>query len=276
MSSGFVKVTIGTSNGRTASDERCVSLIDNPDIKTLTLPGFSVDMSSGEKTIRVCLGETVTFFDISRNQNEIIKGHVWKSEDNFGYGFNEIKSSKNYSVDFPVEGEYKVTHTVENICGCISEEIFNVIVESSSELELSCYGTVCGTRTATYTVENITCPNYYWNVENGEIIAGQGTSNVTIQWNSSYSGYGILSLDASNCNTTCPTMMSKKIPVISDSVTILGPDTVCIDDIVRYELPMWGSTSYTWEVEDAGSDPGRWPVFQDDLYPNQKIATFPR
>lgn len=275
LSSGFVKVTIGTSNGRTASDERCVSLIDNPDIKTLTLPGFSVDMSSGEKTIRVCLGETVTFFDISRNQNEIIKGHVWKSEDNFGYGFNEIKSSKNYSVDFPVEGEYKVTHTVENICGCISEEIFNVIVESSSELELSCYGTVCGTRTATYTVENITCPNYYWNVENGEIIAGQGTSNVTIQWNSSYSGYGILSLDASNCNTTCPTMMSKKIPVISDSVTILGPDTVCIDDIVRYELPMWGSTSYTWEVEDAGSDPGRWPVFQDDLYPNQKIATFP-
>ena len=275
LSSGFVKVTIGTSNGRTASDERCVSLIDNPDIKTLTLPGFSVDMSSGEKIIRVCLGETVTFTDISRNQNEIIKGHVWRSTDSFEYGFNEIKSSKNYSVVFPAEGEYKVTHTVENICGCISEETFNVVVESSSELELSCYGTVCGTRTATYTVENITCPNYYWNVENGEIIAGQGTSNVTIQWNSSYSGYGILSLDASNCNTTCPTMMSKKIPVISDSVTILGPDTVCIDDVVRYELPMWGSTSYTWEIVNADSDPDRWPVFQDDLYPNQKIVTFP-
>lgn len=42
---------------------------------------------------------------------------------------------------------------------------------------------LCGGTTATYTVENIAGSTYQWNVNNGTIISGQGTSSVVIQWN---------------------------------------------------------------------------------------------
>ena len=270
---GHVKVGIVTTNGKYAADERCIQVIDSPNISVVSTPGYTV--STGEKVINLCFGETVYFTDITQSYDIPIESYTWivegaESDDN-----NEVVNNKNYSMTPLNPGQYTVTHRVENACGCESEEVYIVNVAEPIKLELSCYGTACGGREISYTVENIACPTYFWNIENGEIISGQGSPTIVVVWESPSTGYGILSLDMSQCKTECNNMISRKIPVISESAVIQGKSVVCVGEDLRYELPLWGSTSYEWEaVEGEAQDPATSVTINNDLYPNQKIFTF--
>ncbi|MBR3939138.1 MAG: T9SS type A sorting domain-containing protein [Bacteroidales bacterium] len=270
---GRVKVGITTSNGKYATDERCIQVIEQPKISVMSTPGYTV--STGTKVINLCFGETVSFTDISQSYDIPIESYTWIVEGGEYEDNNEVVNTKNYSMTPLNPGKYTVTHKIENACGCESEEVYIVHVSELIDLELSCYGTACGGRQVSYTLENISCSEYFWNVENGEIVSPQGLPTVTVVWDSPVTGYGVLSLDMSQCETDCNNMISRKIPVISEAAVIQGKSEVCIGESLRYELPLWGSTSYDWAVvEGENEDPATSVVMSSDLYPNQKIFTF--
>lgn len=264
---GYIKVTVVTTSGITCSDERCISVINKPHISAMSLPGYAV--VANRKYISVCLGETVSFTDDSDNSEVPITGYSWEcnGSDN---DFVESSATENFSFIPPAAGTYIVTHNIQNACGCTNSEKYIVKVTENEELHLSCYGTVCGGSKVSYRLENPQCSTYLWNVENGTISSGQGTSTITVEWEHPDEGYGILSIDAAPCISSCSNMISKKIPVISANVIIDGPEEVCVGELVRYELPLWGSTSYTWS---AGSSNANVEIINYQ-YPNQKIFTF--
>lgn len=62
------------------------------------------------------------------------------------------------------------------------------------------------------------------------------------------SGFGTLCLDGSSCDCSCKSRKSIKIPIISDNVSINGPDTLCLNNEYTFSLPLWGATLYSWSV----------------------------
>ena len=249
---GNISVSVVVGDTNTCSAEMCILLMDSPDAESSSVPSFYYTQD-GEKVIEICLGETIDFVDMSSAVRTPITGYYWESM--FG-----ASSTQNHSLTPLAEGEFELVHCVRNECGCEDCENYRIIVRAPVELELSCYGTVCENTTASYSVINPQCDRYMWNVEGGSL-EGQGTPDITVHWGSPASGYGVISLDASMCETECNSLLSIQIPIIINNAEISGPETVCVGEMQIYELPRWGSTEYTWwndnssclNVYDGGS-----------------------
>ena len=226
---GQISVEVITSDSNICSATKNVLLIDRAIAIASTQPAYN-DLT-GVKVIRVCRGETIYFTDESLAPNSDLISYYWASP----YG---NASTKNYVIN-DIQQDCEVIHRVENNCGCYDEEMYRIEVIRGNPLELSCYGAVCEGSTVTYSIINQTCNNYFWSVENGTIISGQHTPQVTVNWKHSQDGYRVISLDGNQCgNYACPNMMSVKIPIISDNVIIDGQTTVCEGEAVLYSLPI--------------------------------------
>lgn len=237
-----------------------VCLIEKPVASAESAPTFYWE--NGRKVIEACRGEDVVFTDTTTiNDNMIITGYYWKSD----YGES---SKKNYTI-YNIQQDMTVTHRVINECGCEDEETYDIIVREGQKLDLSCYGTVCGGSTVTYKTSNTSCSPYIWIVKNGQLISPQNSNQITVQWGHPQSGYGSIALDGGHCSGACNTLMEVKIPIISDSVEISGPEVVCIKDTAFYELPLWGSTDYTWTI----SSPATGIFYRTN---NQRMIFFPQ
>ncbi|HHT52122.1 MAG TPA: PKD domain-containing protein [Bacteroidales bacterium] len=234
---GTIHVSVVVGDTNTCSAETCVFLMDSPEAHSSTVPEYYYNQE-GEKVIEICLGETIEFVDMSTTIQTPITGYYWESE--FG-----AASTKNYSLTPLTHGVFTLTHCVRNECGCENCEKYTIIVSAATVLELSCYGTVCENTTASYSLINPPCSEYVWNIEGGSMV-GQGTPDITVHWGSPASGYGVIKLDASKCDTECNGLISIKIPIITANAEISGVDTVCVSEMQIYELPRWGSTQYTW------------------------------
>ncbi len=235
---GSVTASAVGLQGDTCMQTLCVLLVDPPVVGSVTVPSFYID-PSGLKIIEICLGETIVLTDESSASTSALTGFLWDTP----YG---QYTTRNCSIVPTQEGRFIILHEVQNECGCTSSEEIEVVVAAKSDLELSCYGTVCAGSTATYTVLKPDCKNYHWSVKHGYIVSGQDTPTVTVQWGDSPSGYGVISIDGAPCNMKCDALLSKRIPIISPDVAIVGPDTLCLGDVQLYELPLWGSTDYSW------------------------------
>lgn len=240
---GQITVEITTAANFTCSLTQNVKLIEKPDIFVSTVPAYT-EMQNGDKIITVCKGETIEFTDLSSTTNSDIVGYSWECDNP-----TITSSTPNFRLDNILD-DCKVTHRVYNNCGCYDEEVYYIKVIEGELLKLSCYGTVCHNAVVTYTAENPPCDQYSWFVEGGTIIGSQNQQTVTVQWDHPQNGYGIIGLDGIICGQgVCPTMMSKKIPIIEDTITIKGHEVACVDEAVVYSIPLYGSTRYTWDIQ---------------------------
>lgn len=239
-----LQVIIVYSTGETCMVTKNMYILETPILNTTVLQGF-VEESDGTKTITVCKGEMVEFIDNSQyTSNTNITGYYWGT-DNYGSA-----STKNFKIE-NISVDTKVIHKIMSYCGCEAEEIFIIKVLPERALKVSCHGTACEGSIATYSVEDINCSQYNWVVENGTIIGNTDTSRVTVQWGAPESGYGVISLDGSECDEVCPKIIPVKIPIISSNVVIAGDENVCQGSSVVFELPLWGSTNYTWQISPS-------------------------
>jgi len=253
---GHLSASVNIGDSLTCTVDVCVFLIESPHIASTSVPGFYYD-AFGFKHIEICQDELIELTDISSAGTTPITGCLWSSP----YG---NASSDHYSIRPGQTGEFSIAHSVQNECGCVDEEKIYVKVTGHTKLEISCHGTACAGTKATYTAEGPACTQYHWLVEGGAITQGQGTPTITVSWGEPSSGYGVVSLDASLCDTTCDALISVKVPVISDNVEITGPDTVCTGDYEMYGLPAWGATNYQWTLASTtgayiwgGTDPNQ-------------------
>ena len=240
---GQITVEITTAANFTCSLTQNVKLIEKPDIYVSTVPAYT-EMQNGDKIITVCKGETIEFTDLSSTTNSDIVGYSWECDNP-----TITSSTPNFRLDNILD-DCKVTHRVYNNCGCYDEEVYYIKVIEGELLKLSCYGTVCHNAVVTYTAENPPCDQYSWFVEGGTIIGSQNQQTVTVQWDHPQNGYGTIGLDGILCGQdVCPTMLSKKIPIIEDTITIKGQEVACVDEAVIYSIPLYGSTRYTWDIQ---------------------------
>lgn len=238
---GNVSVNVVTSDSNTCTAETCVVLMESPRIASSSVPSYYID-SLNVKFIEVCQNETIDLIDMSTAGLTPIVGCFWETP--FGDA-----STPNHTITATQTGDYQIIHRVQNECGCEDVEVIYLKVSGKLKLELSCYGTVCAGSQQTYTLMHPSCSHYYWNVEGGTYTSNPSNpATIDVQWGNPPSGYGVISIDASFCNSPCKSLASIKIPVITDSADISGPDVVCVGDMQQYELPIWGSTSYTWQV----------------------------
>ena len=257
--SGLVSVSTVVGDTNTCTAEVCVVLMDSPDANSSSVPAYYV--KDGERVIEICLGETIEFTDMSTTPQTPITGYYWESP--FG-----VASTENHSLTPLAEGEFGLVHCVRNECGCEDCEDYRIVVNAPVKLELSCYGTVCENTPASYSLINPPCDRYRWSVEGGSLM-GQGTTDITVNWGSPASGYGVISLDASPCETECNSLLSVQIPVIIRDAEISGPGVVCVGEMQLYRLPRWGATEYVWWNSDSTS-----VSVHDSGLPNQYMLEF--
>lgn len=245
---GQVVVSVANAAGDVCAEDSYVRLIDNPTVGAVTVPAYTVDLS-GDKIIYVCAGSTVQFIDNSTAEGGDIAGYNWSCLQ------APPAATPNYTIT-DVQSSDVVHHSVYNNCGCMDEEEYKIVLLEGEPLELECFGTVCEGATVTYQALTPTCSGYYWYVDGGTLVGGQGTATPTVQWDRPAGGYGVIGLDGMQCgNVACPAMMSLKIPVIHSGLQIEGETDVCVGDAVLYTLPVFGSTKYKWVVSPvAGVD----------------------
>ena len=238
---GMVIVSVVNSEGDTCTEFSRVKLIDNPTVGSTTIPAYTV-LPDGRKVIRVCKGASIQFIDQSSAGNSDIAGYQWKCK----------QASPSSTPNYLIENVYmddKVTHRVYNNCGCYDEEVIEIELLEGTSLELDCFGAVCENAIVTYHASAPPCNEYHWYVEGGTIIDGQGTKDPVVQWDNPVDGYGVIGLDGVLCGgIACPTMMSQKIPVIQNHLSIEGQTDVCVGEAVLFSLPLLGSTEYNWSI----------------------------
>ena len=243
---GNISVNVVTSDTSSCSTEVCVLLMESPTIASNTIPAYS---NQGEqKVIEVCRNQTVELIDMSTAELTPIVGYQWLTP--FGNA-----STPNHTIVASQTGDFIIQHFVQNECGCEGYEEIILRVVDELKLELSCYGTVCAGSNETYTLLNPYCSQYMWSVEGGTYTTDlSNPATIDVQWGNPSSGYGVISIDAAFCDAPCKAIASIKIPVITNSAEISGPDVVCVGDFNLFELPIWGSTYYLWNISPSVGD----------------------
>lgn len=226
---------------------RRVRLIAPPEVHAESTPAYTID-ATGQKVITLCVGSPLTFTDSSiPTDGNGLAGVFWQCSAG-------TASTESFTIGAVMHDDI-VTHRVYNHCGCYDEEQYIVHVVQGDTLGLGCYGTVCENATVTYTVTNpVTCSQYMWYVEGGTIVGGQGTNSLTVQWDRPQDGYGVVALDGDLCGgSACPSLMSRRIPVVQDRMPVEGPSTVCVGATEEYSLPLFAATEYQWTVTPSAN-----------------------
>jgi len=234
--SGMLSVTITMASGYTCTCHQAVRIVEKPVAVASSVPEYDAS-----HTIYVCYGMDVEFTDQSHTQSSDIAGYLWE-------GCGSTSSTRSFLLQ-NVTTPCKVTHRVYNNCGCYDEEEFLIKVLQGHPLQLDCYGTACEGSTVTYHATSPSCTQYFWSIEGGHLVNGQGTPDITVTWDSPLDGYGIISLDGPICgNGTCQGGLSVRVPIIQNGVSVDGQNTACVGEAVVYSVPLYGSTHYEWSI----------------------------
>lgn len=251
-------------NDEFCEKQLCIDLIERPVAGIISNPTEAGYTPSGVQYINVCDDQEIQFYDNSFSPSDSpIVGYYWRIG-------SETSSTQNFTfiADRNIYGSSAtIVHKVVNECGCEDSITYIVNISKFPTLSLDCFGTACENTSATYHTSG--CSDYMWYVEGGHILRGQGSPNLTVMWDDVSNGYGYIALDASCNDESCPYLTYLPIPVISDNVDINGPDIVCIDDIVYFELPQWASTAYTWSILPSS---GYTPMFSG--HPHKYMIQF--
>jgi len=120
-----------------------------------------------------------------------------------------------------------------------------IVVEPGFAPQISCVATVCLGMIAEYST-NADCETYLWEVSGGQILSGQGTPAISVEWTTP--PLGSISLSAGCGEETCNQPTVAAVPVIGGTVTIEGQSNFCLNETLQYTAPYFGGTAYQWSI----------------------------
>ncbi len=245
-SNALVRVTETNQFGCSSTVEQCITVMRKPITTLETVPAFVIQ-PGGNKELTVCLYETITFngFFNPGNSNSPVMNWFW----NFGDGQVSTEQNPNHSYSRP--GTYEVQLIVTNQCGCQAIANLVVYVTESIPPTIECATPVCQGDTATY-FTYAQCDNYVWTVTNGTIISPTPLgSSIQVVWNNGVNGPGVVTLETPGCEGYCSIPTSIEIPILFAGYQINGPGDVCVNEQVKYSVPLVPATVYIWDVPGA-------------------------
>ncbi|MDG1477134.1 MAG: gliding motility-associated C-terminal domain-containing protein [Vicingaceae bacterium] len=186
---------------------------------------------------------------------------------NNGDLFNTSIVNPSATIDPVVQGDSTVTTTFNWQTGCGSSQalpylfttsvtddgcpskttniVYEITVEPT-EIPDSIIGSpiVCENSTETYSVDTINGFTFNWNVTGGNIVSGQGSTTVNVNWGNI--GAGVVAVSGvSSCG--CPsTIIDTSITILNAPITDAGIDfTICVGDSVQIGGAPTGTTGTT-------------------------------
>lgn len=236
---GMVTVTETTTAGCTAVSSFCVKIIAAPTAKFEPQPGMP-------DPIIICKNGELVLIDFSTGSTEspIVSWH-WDFGD--GQVSNQSPGAANNPIShqYTNPGDYAVTLTVTNSCGCTSSFRRRVRVLSPEAPVITCPRVVCEKEVATYYV-NKPCSPSSWSAIGGTIVSATAQS-VMIRWDNVDPNTGFGYVMYKSC-APCPMTVVEPVPVILQRANIQGPISICQGDQYVYRLPKWPATKFDWQI----------------------------
>lgn len=211
----------------------------------------------------VCKGTPVNFTGI----NSIgAVSYYW----NFGDGTSSTLPTPPPHI-YNTAGTYTVILTVSNstggssanggeprTCGCKDTAMVVLTVSNTQGIDIhtdNCKKMLCYGDTIKYCTSTTGCSPLQWVTRGGRIISGQGTTCITVVWDSA-SVYPTTVTLNTTCPGTCGNSATLNVPVLYPSLPIQGPLTVCPGSGTSYFLPALPGTFYKWTLSGGGTIAG--------------------
>ncbi len=224
---GTVRVTETTGYNCYDSDEM--------DVRINTLPEAKI---SGE--FEICANNYADYQTSSSRGIEIL----WEVQGGtvIGADNNEI-----LRVLWGESGTGNVILTkTDPVTGCSNTNQRSIKIYPLPHPQISGENEVCGNNTENYNAEDLPGNSYNWVVRSGDIISGQGTSEITVEWASL--GSGVVKLFQTN-EYGCVDSIEKAVKINRIPSTIIdGARTVCANSIEIYETNSEEKTAISWIV----------------------------
>ncbi len=245
---GYLQVIITSADGKcrdTISKKVC--LIDGPTAGITFSP------------VPVCAGAPVNFSGAS---SVGATNYYW----DFGDGtYSTLQNPPPHAFS---TGLHTVILTVSNTvsgsnsdtrdCGCKDTAMVTFNVSNKQGINIytdDCRKMLCAGDTIKYCTNTTGCTGLNWVVSGGSIIAGQGSTCVTVVWNQPSAYPTSVTLNA-NCPGTCGNTATLNVPVLYPNLPIQGPTVVCPGSSTSYSLPALPGTFYNWTLSGGGAIAG--------------------
>jgi len=237
---GAVKLELTLFSGEILTYQYCIDILTSPSAE-IGLPGY----------YEFCEGD-IAFKNLSSdNGGSPLDSYLWTFT-------NPNTSISQHSQEFEPHlyldpGFYDVVLEVVNECGC-RDMTYTEIFVNDSALAIECPSVVCEGEIASYSLSDPDqiCSGYSWEAVDGVVQGLALDPNISITWSDiDKDGFGTVSFNAENC-ISCPnSQVQVSIPIISNDVQLVGPDTICTDATATYAAPRWPGTAFEWTVQDA-------------------------
>ncbi len=209
------------------------------------------DMPFGSNLI--CVGDTESYSTSTVSGADSYNWSVTGGSITAGQGSTDI------TVNWASAGG-QVCVNAQNQCGASSDvctSISGVAIPSDPGAPAG-NTTVCSGDTEAYSINPVSGANSYtWSVTGGSITAGQGSTDITVNWTTAG---GQVCVNAQNqCGTStdvCTAINGVTIPTAPGSPA--GNTTVCSGDTEAYSInPVSGANSYNWSVTGGSITAGQ-------------------
>ncbi len=179
-------------------------------------------------------------------------GYTWTLPP--GFTITSGNNSPNITVNVAGGSTGTISVAGTNSCGAGQASTLPVTVSLRPTPTISGPATACANTTGhTYTTQN-GMSNYNWTVSSGgTIVSGQGTSFITVTWNSS--GAQTVSVNYANaagCSAATPASMNVTVNT-NPTPTISGNISACAGSTGNVYTTQTGMTNYQWIVSSGGT-----------------------
>ncbi|MCU4165358.1 gliding motility-associated C-terminal domain-containing protein [Carboxylicivirga caseinilyticus] len=188
-----------------------------------------------------CLNTTGHVYSTESGQNNY-QWNVSGGTITAGFGTDQI------TVTWDVVGQGSVEVNYDNTSGCnaVAPTQVDVTVHPLPVPTISGSNTVCNKYSEVYSTE-LSMTNYTWIVTGGTIISGDGTNEITVEWNTvGTQSISVSYTDPNLCDVASPTILD--VTVQDTPVpTITGSADACNNNTEVYSTES-GNLNYVWTV----------------------------
>jgi hypothetical protein len=212
-------------------------------------------------TIRVLSGDSVyvvttaTPDSICAGESSQLLARTIKGVQPISFSWTPVTGLNNPHIPNPVASPlvntlYRV-HVIDSVSHSANDSVLiSIIPAPNTPGTISGPVVICHDSIAVYSIQIVPhATSYSWMVPDGaQILSGQNTPSVTIQWGTTSGSVSVISGD--QCGISNPSVLEVTVINIPSQPTIIqGPEQVCNEEKVTFSVdPVPDATSYFWTV----------------------------